>query len=498
MNRRRFAFSWGRKLFFGISFPLSLALSLIYLKSFILPQSFGDIVYFITTWVGHFGLLNALVYFILFAPIVFVFPTYYVSRFWSLILILILNLLILVDALSFANYGLHLYSYLSELLLQEGIHHLLGSNVLLTVIGALLFVFAILIWIRGEMIWRYMQGRFSNPVSNWYIVLILICLVVSKSIYHFGGIHPSLAEVFPLNKNFDRQEINQPANKKFYYPSSEISCGGKSNPNIVLVTISEWNNIQVTAESMPFFNHIKNHAHSFTNHQNVADDVTSGYFSLFYSVPAYYQSSLKSEVPAFVAEVTKRSYDVAEFGSKDSTDETTYNNLENWFINRSGDEIRPFYLSLRFNGHPQEADKFLQNIVGKLQQEDMLKNTNIIFTGAYSGTESNLLPLYWVTNEKKFKEFNNPTTPYDVMPTLMESFWNCKKVFKTASVGEPLEKDEQDWFLISLHDGFGIADLKTKGTTVIRNGKILDSGSGARKELIFQALKKLNSFNKPQ
>lgn len=498
MNRRRFAFSWGRKLFFGISFPLSLVLSLIYLKSFILPQSFGDIVYFVTTWIGHFGLLNALVYFIFFAPIVFIFPTYYVSRFWSLFLILSLNLLILVDALSFANYGLHLYSYLSQLLVQEGIHHLLGSNVLMTVIGALLFVFAILIWIRGEMIWRYMQGRFSNPVSNWYIVVILLCLVVSKTVYHFGSIHHSLAEVFPINMNFARQEITQPANKRFYYPSSEISCSGKTNPNIVFITISEWNDAQVTTESMPYFSHIKNHAQSFKNHQNVSDDVASGYFSLHYSIPSYYQSSLKNEVPAFVAEINKRGYDIAEFGAKDSTDESTYADLNSWFENRSGDEIRPFYLSIRFNGHPQEADSHLQNIIGNLQKEDLLKNTNIIFTGAYSGVDSNLLPLYWVTNEKKFKEFTNLTTPYDVMPTLMESFWNCKKVFKMASVGESLEKDDQDWFLISLHDGFGIADIKTNGTTLIRNGKILDTGSGARKELIFQALKKLNSFNKPQ
>lgn len=498
MNRRRFAFSWGRKIFFGISFPLSLVLSLIYLKSFVLPQSFTDIVYFISTWVGHFGLINALVYFVLFAPVIFLFPTYYVSRFWSLILIFALNLLILIDAISFSNYGLHLYSYLSELLIQEGVHHLLGSNILITVIGVLSFVLAILIWLRGEMIWRHMQGRFSNPVSNWYLLVILICLITSKTIFHFGPIHSSLAGIFPLNMNFDRAEISRPANRKFYYPSSDLSCSGKTNPNIVFVTISEWSNTQVTPESMPFFSHIKNHAHSFTNHQNVADDISAGYFSLFYSVPAQYQSSLKEEVPAFITEISKKNYDVADFGSRDSNDESTYASLEKWFINRSGDEIRPFYISLRFNGHPQEADKYLQNIVGKLQSEDMFNNTNIIFTGAYSGIESHLLPLYWVTNEKKFKEFSQLTTPYDVMPTLMESFWNCKKVFKTASVGESLSKDDQDWFLISLNDGFGIADLRTNGTTLIRNGKILDTGSGARKELIFQALKTLNTFNKPQ
>lgn len=498
MNRRRFVFSWGRKLFFGISFPLSLVLSLIYLKSFILPQSFSDSLFFVTTWIGHFGLMTSLVYFFLFAPIVFIFPTYYVSRFWSLFLILALNFLILSDALSYANYGLHLYSYLSQLLVEVGIHHLLGSNILLMIISLSLVILSVLIWIRGEMIWRYMQGRFSNPIKNWYLGMIVICLLISKLIYHFGSIHSSLADIFPLNINFERIERAALTNKRFFYPSSDLTCNGKSNPNIVFVTISEWNNSQITPDLMPYFSHIKNHSHTFLNHQNVAQDVTSGYFSLFYSVPAQYVSSVKDESPAYKLEITKRHYDVAEFGDASSNDEATMTTLDNWFANRSGDEVRPFYLNLRFNGHPQEADKNLQKIVSQLQEEEMLKNTNIIFTAAYSGPDSNVLPLYWVTPVRKYKEFSYSTTPYDVIPTLMESLWSCKKVFKLASVGESLEKDDQDWYLISLNDGFGISDLRTKGTTVVRNGKILDMGPGARKELIFKALEKLNSFNKPR
>lgn len=498
MNRRRFAFSWGRKLFFGISFPLSLVLSLVYLKSFVLPETFLDSVYFLMTWIGHFGSLNILTYFLLYAPVAFILPTYYVSRFWSLFLILALNILILIDALSYANYGLHFYTYLSQLLIQEGFHHLMGSYILLAVIGVVFFILAILIWIRGESTWRYMQGRFRNPVNNWYLGIIIACLLISKSIYYFGPIHSSLAEIFPFNLNFKRIENSSNINKKFYYPASDLNCSGKSNPNIVFVTVGEWSNAQVNTELMPYFGHIKNHSHSFINHRNVADNIQSGYFSLFYSVPAQYKETLKEQNPALKIELLMRRYEIAEFGSLNSNDQSTLAQMENWFINRSGDELRPFYLSIIFNGHPMEVDKHLQVIVGKLQKEDMLKNTNIIFTAAYSGSDSNVLPLYWATADRKFKEINHPTTPYDVMPTLMENFWNCKKAYKMASVGESLEKNDQDWFVIGLSDGFGISDLRTHGTTFVRNGKILDTGSGARKELIFEALKKLNYFNKPR
>ena len=163
MNRRKFALSWGRKIFFGISWPLSSALTLVYLRSFILPETVTDWFYFLMTLIGDIGLLNVAFYFLLYCPIALISPTYYIARIWSLLLVLALNLFILVDAISFSSYHLHIYSYLSELYLTEGLHHLIGSLSGFGVLVAGLVALALLIWIRGEMIWRGMQGRFSNP-----------------------------------------------------------------------------------------------------------------------------------------------------------------------------------------------------------------------------------------------------------------------------------------------------------------------------------------------
>ncbi len=93
MNRRSFVLSWGRKLFFGFSWPLTSLIALTYLRSYIVPHTTADWAYFIATYVGHFGMLNAIVYFLVYCPIVLLMPSYYISRFWSLILIMSLNCL---------------------------------------------------------------------------------------------------------------------------------------------------------------------------------------------------------------------------------------------------------------------------------------------------------------------------------------------------------------------------------------------------------------------
>lgn len=262
MNRRNFVRSWGRKLFFGISWPLSMALATLYLRSFIFPDSIFDWTYFITTFVAHFGLLNALFYFLLYCPVVQIFPTYYVSRLWSLILIIVLNLFIFTDALSFGTFGLHIYSYISKLLWHEGTHHLFGNKGLL-ILGAVTFIFSILVWIRGEMNWRYMQGRFSNPVSNWYLVLVFFFLMIGHGLYGLGFVGEKLSDLFPLNYTIKPEHQKLSQNRTFYYPKTKVICSGKKNPNIVLITLREWSDDQFNAETMPHTYHMLSHGIHF-------------------------------------------------------------------------------------------------------------------------------------------------------------------------------------------------------------------------------------------
>lgn len=491
MNRRKFALSWGRKQFFGISWPLSSLLALVYLRSFIFPETVGDGVYFATAFIGHFGLLNASVYFLLYCPVILLMPSYYISRFWSLILILSLNLFILIDALSFSTFHHHIYSYLGKLFIELGSEHLVGKTVGPVLISVGLFVFAILIWLRGEMIWRSMQTRFSNPVKNWYLAFVVLFLIVSKLMLHYGDIHPKLAEVFPLDLNFSKGSATRPYdNRKFYYAGQDISCTGKQNPNVVLIVIKEWGTEELTEEILPEMFHIKKHAMSFNSHVNVSTDAKGGLFSLLYSIPYSYQGSVHDTLPAFFQELEKRKY---EMTSVDEASEDTMAEINHWIANRSGEEIRPYYLSIILKKHSSEAEKVIHEVVLALQKENLLKGTHILMTGAYSA--SGKTPFLYMTPDRKSGDVDHYTSHYDVMPSLMEKIWSCKKIFKAASAGFPLEEKERDWLLVSGSNSYKVVDLKNNGQYVeVKDGVI--SGEG-RKELIFPALKLMTRFSRP-
>lgn len=491
MNRRNFALSWGRKLFFGISWPLSSILALVYLRSFILPETVGDGIYFATAYIGHFGILNAIVYFLLYCPVILLMPSYYISRFWSLLLILSLNLFILIDALTFSTYHHHIYSYLGNLFLEVGTEYLVGKTVGPVLIYVGLAVFALLIWLRGEMIWRSMQGRFSNPVKNWYLGIIALALVVSKLMFFYGDIHPKLSQVFPLDVNFSKGSATRPYdNRKFYYPTQDMSCTGKQNPNVVLIVIKEWGNEEFKEEFLPLMFHLKRHALSFNSHTNVSMDPKGGLFSLLYSIPSSYQPSVKKTLPALFQELEKRKY---EMTSVDEASEDTMAEVNHWIENRSGEEIRPYYLSVILKQHSSEAEKVIHEVILALQREDLLKGTHILITGAYSA--SGKTPFLYVTPDRRSGDFEHSTSHYDVMPSLMEKIWNCKKVFKAATAGFPLEQKERDWMLVTGPDSYRIIDLKNNGETVeVKDGVF--SGQG-RKELIFPALKLMTKYSRP-
>ncbi len=77
MERRRFVLSWGRKIFFGLGWPLLCLLGLVYLKSGVIPKDTTSLIYYVLTSIGFFGLVTTILYFVLYLPFAIIFPTYY-------------------------------------------------------------------------------------------------------------------------------------------------------------------------------------------------------------------------------------------------------------------------------------------------------------------------------------------------------------------------------------------------------------------------------------
>lgn len=485
MNRKKFAHSWGRKLFFGLSWPLSLALGLIYLKSFILPVTITDFVYFIVTYIGHFGLLNALVYFFLFAPVTSMMPSYYVSRFWSLVLILGLNLFILIDGLCFSIYHLHLYSFLYKFFATEGIVSVVKNDLGEIIIYVGIAMAALVIWIRGELHWRTMQGRFSNPIKNWYVVLIALFIVGSKLIYFYGDVDPKLASIFPFDYNYPEKASSFNANQRIYYPKQALGCQTKTNPSVVLFVVKNLTVKNFNETDMPHLFQMQKHSVSYTSHMNPSSNVEGSLFSLLYSIPASYAPIASHIRPALMNVLEDKKYEIIKI-------ENDMASFQNWIKNHSNDDRKPFFLTVLLD--QSNADGIIQEMVLELQSEDFLEGTHLIFTSASS--ENGRIPFFYALPSRTKSAVDTLTTHYDVMPTLMKNFWNCKNVFEAASVGAPLGSTGRDWYLSSDINGFKINDLKTESSIEVVDGRDKEIGN-PRRGLIFQALESLNFFNHP-
>jgi membrane-anchored protein YejM (alkaline phosphatase superfamily) len=229
-------------------------------------------------------------------------------------------------------------------------------------------------------------------------------------------------------------------------------------------------------------------------HHKVSLSADGGMFSLFYSLPSSYQTAAKDVRPALFQGMENRKYEMINLTA--SSDESNMQEFRSWISNRSGEEIQPFYLGVTFNSHASETDKLIGEIILTLEKEKLLAGSHVIITGAYSGSDSEIIPLMYASPDRKASTVTSSTSVYDVAPSLMQKAWGCKKVFKTASVGQPLDEKGRDWVLVSGGDDFKIVDFKNQNTTTVIDGKISDSTQNPRHELIFDSLRMMTSFSK--
>ena len=484
INRRKFALIWGRKLFFGISWPLSMALSLLYLKASILPQAFSEWVYVILTYVGHFGLINLLAYFLLYLPFALVMPTYYLSRLWSLLLILGINTFIFLDALSFSTYHLHLYSYVSQLFLKYGDQYLIGPDPAKNLFILGIFVVALFVWLRGESVWRQMQGRFSNPVKSWYIILIVLSGIMGRLLYYYTDIHPKIAEIFLLNFNYENEGKASSDLRKLYYPSRQLICPGTFNPNLVFIVVKKFPVEDFVPELVPVSSHLKDHSVFYSSHLAPVFNADDGLYSLFYSLPASYRTVSHKTEPSIFQELTKRGYEVVSLNAQSDV----MNSLKS-----IADTLKPFSITLELDQMSPDTDRLISKFLIELQKKNLYDNTHVIMTGAYSD-HSFYVPFLWSKPQRKSKIVKHLTSHYDVMPTLMEKLWECKNSYDLASTGKSLDVPLYDWLLISGEDKFEILDVQNQSSIKVQEGNILETGKKPRHELIFSGLKLMTKF----
>lgn len=507
MKRKPFALSWGRKMFFGMGWALTSLVALNYFRSMIIPATFGGWFYYLLTYVGHYGMILSLVYFLLFVPVISIFPSYYVSRIWSVFLILIMNVLIFLDGHLFAKYRFHLNSFLFDLLREGNGKDVVGlSSAGWTGVGIVAFVAFLVLWIRGEWIWRAMQARFSNPVKNWYLAVIFLCFVGSHLFHMYGDAKGAknitkVSSLFPMNfpltsKGFLRsrglvseEPTKNQGYKDFYYPAADLSCAKTEPSNIVFVLLEGWSTEDFNGISMPKVWHIAGHGHTFTNHFSGGGNLSEGLFSLFYSLPPAYLASAMSEdrESVFFKQLKGSGYvshNIDTSASPSTLKQYLPGNSLNLdelseLLSAKKAEAKPFLLNVVLGKSMslEERDAQIQKITDTIQSKHLADSTIIVITGTHGvkPEDSKQLtvpelktPLVVLWPDQEPSVVQHYTSHYDIIPTLVREDWKCKNRLTDYSFGHSLfSKDTRSLHVAGDYRQLGIIDFDLKSLTTI-------------------------------
>lgn len=505
MERRRFALSWGRKIFFGLGWPLLCVLGLVYLKSGVIPKDAPSFFYYFLTNLGYYGFLTTILYFVFFVPLAITFPSYYFVRLWSAILLLTASAVILLDGMVFGEYRFHINQVIVGIFSSKGPAGVFNGSIAPYVVtgGIVVFLFFV-IWIRGEWIWREMQRKFSNPVKNWYFILIVFCLGLSHIVWNghrisFYGNEITLASLFPLNY----QEVFYPklqsdsamGRPHLNYPMKELKCKLKDLPNIIFIVMENFGTQSITEEGTPFLKHLQMHGMNFNQHFSGGGSHDENMFRLLYGIPALYRPEAPASV--MVKQLKNSGYEIAVFASRSVQGlPSEREEWSDWSEKRkTADNPAPAFVFFHLlAATPEEMDLRLKETVSGIQSAKLLAGSTLVLTGSQI-TDWETVPMTLILPDRKKGEWSHRTTNYDISPTLMKSILQCKTPPKMYSYGKDLrEAPAKDWEIFGNEKSFRIVDFTNRNVIETDwKGRII-SGDAARSDLVLKASKEISRF----
>lgn len=504
MERRRFVLSWGRKIFFGLAWPLFCLLGIIFLKSGVIPKDVSSLVYYVATSVGFFGLLTTVLYFVLYVPLALMFPTYYFVRLWSAFLILITSAALLIDGVIFSEYRFHINKVILMIASMKGPAEVFNGSVspLVAIAGAIVFLFFVL-WIRGEWLWRVMQRRFSNPVKNWYFGLIILSLAVSHLIWSsqrtsFFGNDVTVASLFPVNYQeifFPKTSRNSAmATMHVSYPKKDLKCGTKSPSDLIVVVLNNVSN-SASPESTPFLAHLQQHGNNFRSHVSGGGSVDDNLYRLVFSLPVSYRPGVTT--PVLFTELQKAGYDVSVFSERriPGLPEQKKNWSEWLTASQASYPAVPNFLFFDVTApNAEETDLKLKEIFSQIEHAKLLSGSTILITGT-AATEWEMVPMTLILPDRSKSENTHRTTHYDVVPSIMKRVLNCKTSPSSYSIGKDLaEAPTKDWEVFGDETNLRIADYAQRSIVETDGrGSVSPSDTGSA-SLVLKVSKEISRF----
>ncbi|MFA5583044.1 MAG: DUF3413 domain-containing protein [Bacteriovoracaceae bacterium] len=460
MKRKNFSLVWGRKLFFGVGWPILLLISMSFVVKGGLPESVLSMVLLFMQVIGQTGILVLLGYFLVFYPVVYLIPTYYFSRIWG---ITILNVLIgacFLDAYSYVLHGVHLNSFIIQHLVLQA--EALQWKAYLALSPLLLST--IFLWLRGNRIWFLMQRKFMNTNSRWYVWLIVVSFIGAQMVNVYNQIHHSryvqqVLEQFPIRIPIPQMEFLASIKYKEHLPKDKnISLPKKKSfyPK-ALSCNADKNFIFIVYENLPeFVHHFEEHGFKLTNNFGVKSSPQSALNSLIYSFPEGLKTDAVEE--SQIIRVFKDYEYHLEFFSNNS--EIRIDGIEeskkivesrNWIKAYLESSSTKNFALFMYIDQGKLYEKTINNILIDLDKAQVLDDTIVVFTalnGPSHGDQLVKTPLTLLWADHDGGKIDRMTTSYDLMPTMLQRALRCNGDVRDYSFGTNFLSDEESKYFV--------------------------------------------------
>jgi membrane-anchored protein YejM (alkaline phosphatase superfamily) len=345
-----------------------------------------------------------------------------------------------------------------------------------------------------------MQKRFSNPVKNWYLALIVLCLGLShlmwtKAHTAFYGNEVTLASLFPMNY----QEIFFPkihtsstmTGAELHYPKKETKCKPKSPSNLIYVVVDGLGTQDISEETTPFLKHLEMHGVSFATHLSGGGSTEDNLFRLIYGIPASYRP--EAGEPVLISELRKAGYTFGVFSPHRVPGLVDINTWPEWKLaHHDRDPVTPYFLYFEIGHEPAaEMDAKVREIFTDLQAENFLSGSTIVITGTRP-SEWDQVPMTLIGPDREPGNVEHRTTHYDVTPSIMKRVLHCSGNFAYGK--DLLESPTRDWEIFGNENVFRIVDFTHHN--IIESdwrGRVI-SGETSRGDLVLKASKEISRY----
>ena len=447
MKRKNFSLVWGRKLFFGVGWPILLLIGLGFFLTGTMPESVLGLALGLLQLIGETGLIILLSFFLIFYPLVHLIPTYYFSRIWSTGILLSIMSIYSLNSYTYILYDVHLNSFIIQHLLLKA--KLLEWKAYLVLIP--LFIITVFMWMRGNRIWKIMQGKFMNTNSNWYLWIIIFSFISTQGINLYNQFH----QLKYVQMVLEKFPINLPIIEIDVFASSKKGVTKRSAYPIPMTCESDKNFLFVIYQSAPeYLKHVAEHGVEFKNHYSVKSGPQLALNNLLYAFPKGLQSSDIAE-SQMVSVLRENNYHLDFFttnpeiqidGVKSSKKIVE---VKKWLATYNESSSTQNFALFMYIDNNRVYEKTLNDLIINLNTSKLLDNTIVVFTSLEGDSQNDLMktPLVLLWEGKGKKAVSKMTTSYDLIPTLIEEGMGCKDE-RRYSFGNNLFSDEANNYFV--------------------------------------------------